>query len=459
MSQMAMKPNNGKPHINVTVRPKVLITDTTRWPVGPRLAIAFSNMECEVAVLCPSPGHPIEKTNAVRRIFRHSGLHPLKALRSAVESFDPDIIIPLCDRGVQHLHDLYDLADSVESSDSKVRQLIERSLGSPDSFRTVSSRHELLKLAHSEGILVPEMIAIANGNLSSWKEETAPPWVIKADGTSGGRGVRVANTSKESEQHFLELAENPGLIELTKRLLLNRDRGWILSERKHVRPGIIAQSFIDGRPANCAAVCWQGELLAWICVEVIQALGPKEPATVVQVVEGAEMMRAAKRIAKRLKLSGFFGLDFVIENGTGLTYLIEMNPRCTPPCPLPLGTGRDLVAALYSQLTGKPRQDRTCVTQKGIIAYFPQCREGDGTITDSRMVDGVFYDVPEGEPELVQELLYPRSARSYLGQLLDWVRETSGRKRTLTTCVFEDAMASIKTGSSVDVVPSQLRSN
>ena len=65
-----------------------------------------------------------------------------------MESFDPDIIIPLCDRGVQHLHDLYDLADSVESSDSKVRQLIERSLGSPDSFRTVSSRHELLKLAH-----------------------------------------------------------------------------------------------------------------------------------------------------------------------------------------------------------------------------------------------------------------------------------------------------------------------
>lgn len=457
---MAMKPNNGKPHIRGTIRPKILITDTNRWPVGPRLAIAFSSMECEVAILCPSPGHPIEKTTAASRIFRHSGLNPLKALKSAVESFDPDIIIPLCDRGVQHLHDLYALADSPGASDSKMRQLIERSIGSPESFRTVSSRHELLKVAHSEGVLVPGMMAIeSDGNLSSLNGETASPWVIKADGTSGGRGIRVANTSEESEQYFLELAQHPGLIELTKRLLLNRDRGWILSEGKQAQRGIIAQSFINGRPANCGAVCWKGELLAWICVEVIQSQGPKEPATVVQVVEGTEMARAAKRIAKRLKLSGFFGLDFVIENGTGLIYLIEMNPRCTPPCPLPLGWGRDLVAALYTQLTGKPMQDRPCVTNKSIIAYFPQCSEGDGTITDSRMADGVFYDVPEGEPELVQELLHPWSSRSYLGQLLDWLREISGRKRVLTTCVFEDAMASIKTNSAVDAIPSQLRSN
>ena len=148
---------------------------------------------------------------------------------------------------------------------------------------------------------------------------------------------------QESQAHLLELADNRGLIELTKRLLLNRDREWILSERRKERPGVIAQSFIHGRPANCAAVSWQGKLLAGICVEVIQAQGPKEPATVVQVVEGAGMMRAAERIAKRLELSGFFGLDFVIENGTGLAYLIEMNPRCTPQCPLPLGRGRDLV--------------------------------------------------------------------------------------------------------------------
>jgi len=450
-----MKPNNGKPHIKAPVRPKILLTDTTRWPVGPRLAIAFSELECEVAVLCPSPGHPIEKTSAVYRVFHHSGLRPLTALRSAVESFDPDIIIPLCDRGVQHLHDLYALAHSQGFSNSRMVQLIECSLGSKESFRIVSSRHELLKLAHSEGILVPGMIAIENkGDLSSWNKETAPPWVVKADGTSGGRGVRVANTTKEAEQHFLDLVQQPGLIELAKRLLLNRDRGWILSERKQARPGIIAQSFIDGRPANCGAVCWEGELLAWICVEVIQTLGPREPATVVQVVEGAEMMQAAKRIAKRLKLSGFFGLDFVIENGTGLIYLIEMNPRCTPPCPLPLGKGRDLVMALCAQLAGQPKRDRACVTTKNRIAYFPQCWE---PLTDSRMVDSVYCDVPKDEPELVQELLHPWSARSYLGQLLDWVREISGRKRTLTTCVFEDAMESSKTDGAVDAVPSHLR--
>ena len=39
------------------------------------------------------------------------------------------------------------------------------------------------------------------------------------------------------------------------------------------------------------------------------------PATVVRLVENADMMVAAQRIARRLSLSGFFGLDFVIEEG------------------------------------------------------------------------------------------------------------------------------------------------
>ncbi len=457
---MTMKPDKAQPHKSAIARPKILFTDTNRWPVGPRLAIAFSNMECDVAVLCPSPGHPAEKTNAVHRIFHYSGLHPLKVLRSAVESFNPDIIVPLCDRGVQHLHDLYALAHSPESADRRMAQLIERSLGSPDSFRTVSSRHDLLKLAHSEGILIPEMIAIeGKGNLSSWNEETAPPWVIKADGTCGGRGVRIVNTIIEAESEYLDLVEHPGLIELTKRLLLNRDRAWILSDSKQARRGIIAQSFIHGRPANCGAVCWQGELLAGICVEVIQAQGAKEPAMVVQVVESAEMMRAAKRIAKRLRLSGFFGLDFVIENGTGLLYLIEMNPRCTPPCPVPLGKGRDLVAALCTQLARQAKPDRASVTTKGRIAYFPPALEGSGTITESRMFDDVYHDMPHGEPDLVQDLLHPWSTRSYAGQLLDRIRGIFGRERKLTPCVFEDALTSKKTEVAVDVISSELRSN
>jgi hypothetical protein len=139
-------------------------------------------------------------------------------------------------------------------------------------------------------------------------------------------------------------------------------------------------------------------------------------------------MLAANRIARRLKLSGFFGLDFMIEDGTGATYLIEMNPRCTPPCPLSLGKGRDPVAAVWAQLTGGAVPENQPVTQMNRIAYFPQAWGGANNLADANPLSGAYHDLPDSEPELIMELLHPWSERSLLGQLLDrarqkWVQE------------------------------------
>src|SRR5258708_34335612 len=84
------------------------------------------------------------------------------------------------------------------------------------------------------------------------------------------------------------------------------------------------------------------------------------------------MMVAAERIAHRLGLSGFFGLDFMIEDRSDTTYLIEMNPRCTPLSHLQLGKGRDLVEALWAQVSGQPLREIPTVTKNAMIAYFPQ---------------------------------------------------------------------------------------
>jgi predicted ATP-grasp superfamily ATP-dependent carboligase len=112
------------------------------------------------------------------------------------------------------------------------------------------------------------------------------------------------------------------------------------------------------------------------------------------------MMGAARKIAHRLSLSGFFGLDFVIKEGTGAAYLIEMNPRCTPPCHLRLGIGREMIGALSEQLTGKPLSEPVSVTQNNLIAYFPQA-----LLRNSEFLASSYHDVPEGESELIRELL------------------------------------------------------
>ena len=140
------------------------------------------------------------------------------------------------------------------------------------------------------------------------------------------------------------------------------------------------------------------------------------------------MIDAAKRIADRLGLSGFFGLDFMIEHGTGATYLIEMNPRCTPPCYLPLGEGKDLVAAIWAKLADQVVPHRQPVTQKSRIAYFPQALSGMGVSLEIPPLDSAHLDVPNGEPELIRELLHPWSERSLAGKFIGQATQTIWRK-------------------------------
>ncbi|MBZ5636356.1 MAG: ATP-grasp domain-containing protein [Acidobacteriia bacterium] len=378
------------------------MTDTTRWSRSARIAIELANAGCRVSAVCLARRHPLLKTRAIHQVFPYSGLRPLDSLAAAIEAAAPELIIPCDDRAVQHLHQLHVLARMSGAAQDHIAALIERSLGPPQSYPIVSVRCSLLEIAREEGLRVPEMQAIHTlDDLRSWGAEHPLPWVLKADRTWAGGGVKIARTPQQAERFLKRIPRFFGTALALKRLIVNRDPFWLLPSWSRWMPGVIVQSHIIGRPANCAVVCWEGRVLAGIAAEVVSSDGPTGPASVVRIVDNPEMMLCAEKIAHRLGLSGFFGLDFMIEEGSGISYLIEMNPRCTPLCHLRLGEGRDMIGALYEQLSGRPPQATPCVTQNDMIAYFPEAWHGNKEILESS-----FRDVPEGEPELIKELLY-----------------------------------------------------
>lgn len=388
-------------------KPEVLLTDTNRWANAARLAVALANAGCAVSAVCPK-AHPLYYTRAVKQVFPYSSLRPLEALRRAIASARPEIIVPCDDRSVGHLHELYTQAVAEGSAENLFVKLIERSLGRPDSYSVVSSRYDLLRTAREEGIRIPTTEPIRRpSDLDQWCKQHSLPCVLKADGTFGGRGVRVATTRERAKQLFVEMARPHPTLRVMKRLVVNRDPFWIRPWWNRARPPIIAQTFIKGRPANCTAFCWRGEVLAEIGVDVICSDGLTGPASVVRLIDNADMAAAARKIAKKLGLSGIFGLDFMIEEGTETTYLIEMNPRCTPLSHIQLGSGRDLAGALGSQLTGSSLRESPRITHKELIAYFPQA-----WTSKSELLDSSFQDIPRDEPELLKELLRPWPDRS-----------------------------------------------
>jgi hypothetical protein len=417
--------------------PSVLLTETTRWPAPARLAIALSAVGCEVSALCRTPGNPLLKTHAVRRAFSYSGLRPLESIVAAVDVVQPHLIIPCDDRGVKHLHELHAQSLSKGESGRALAELIERSLGFPESYPIVSSRYELLRVAAEESILVPSTYRIESvQDVRACFSRQMSTLVLKADGTWGGGGVRFAESTDQAERDFLELTTLPSAAETIKRMLLNRERSWLLPRSSQPRPSVIAQSWICGRPANCAVSCWKGRVLAGIAVDVLSSDGVKGPASVVRIVDNAAMMHAAERIAARLGLSGIFGLDFMIDYEKGATYLIEMNPRCTPLCHLQMGSDHDLVGALVAQLAEHPYRPANACTENDCIAYFPQAWN-----TKSEFLNVSFHDIPQGEPALVQELLHPWSQRSLLGRMVDGIRRMRGQD-TSSAVAFTYAIAS-----------------
>ena len=402
-----------------TPAPGILLTATLRWPIAARLAIVFANMGCRVEAVCPRQ-HPVARTRAIRQIHPYAALKPLASLRAAIESAAAEFIIPCDDDAAVHLHRLYDvLAAESGPSANALRALIARSLGAPEACALATARGRLMALAAEQGVRVPETIVVAApGELGAWFARHGFPAVIKSDGTWGGLGVAIVRDHGEARRAFALMVSRPPMVNAIARTFLDRDLSVFLNALKGVRRAVTLQDFIPGTPANRAVACWQGQVLAGISVEATRTQDPTGPATVVRVIENPEMSEAARRLVRRLGVSGLWGIDFILEASTGAAHLIEMNPRATPICHLPLGAGRNLPAALYAQLAGSPPPALPATIERDAIALFPG--EWSRNPASPYLRSG-YHDVPWDEPGLIRDCIdRPWPERGLIARL--WAR-------------------------------------
>lgn len=379
------------------MKPTVLVAATSHWFPTARLAMALGEAGCVVEAVCP-PRHPLGATRVVRRVHTYRGLAPLMSLARAIRAASPDLIIPGDDLATRHLHHLYRRELARGQAGFQTCALIERSFGAPQSFPVVYERASFMRAAEEEGIRVPKSAPIANlDELRRWTSQMGFPVVLKADGTSGGDGVRVARTQQEAERAFRALQAPPLLARAAKRALINRDKTLVWPSILRRRSAVSAQTFIEGHEATSMVACWKGTVLAGLHFEVINKRYAAGPATVMRLVNNSEMAVAVQTMVRRLNLSGLHGFDFMLEAHTGAAYLIEINPRTTQVGHLAFGPGRDLAAALAAVLTGTTVQPRQKLANE-TVALFPGEWIRDPA---SEFVRSGYHDVPWGEPELL----------------------------------------------------------
>ncbi len=400
-----------------TDRPLVLIIAAKWWPLSARLAIAFLRHGCRVRAVCPA-GHPLTFVSGLDGIDHYAGIDSITSLRRAMVKCRPDIVVPCDDGVVAQLHALYGLEPSLQ-------KLIEDSLGASQSYSVVTSRYKFQLAAIDLGILVPKCARVGRAeDLVMWHEDVSSVGVLKVDGECGGNGVRICGSLDESMVAWRELQTRAGPVASWKRFAIDRDPLALWMRRNSSAREITIQQFIVGRPANSMLACWRGKVLALVSVAVIASDGPTGAATIVRRIENTRMAQAAELLAGHLQLTGFYGLDFMIDAETGAPFLIEMNPRCTQLGHLELPDQGSLAGLFSAALRGIPGVHPRQPIRDATIALFPQAQAAGGLF--SRYIETGYHDVPRDEPRLVSELLLePLPLRQWAARLYHALRPIS----------------------------------
>ena len=414
-------------------QPSVLIVATKWWSSAARLAIALIRSGCRVAALCPA-GHPLRSVSGIDHICRYRGIESLSSLHRCISEWPADVVIPCDDGVVAQLHELH-------RREPTLRALIERSLGAPDSYAIVGNRFRLLGIAETLGIRVPRTVRVDSADdLVAWHKDNGSISVLKVDGECGGNGVRFSRSLAESLSAWRELSTRPTAAHAWKRFAIDRDplATWLRANRTDRE--VTIQDFIVGRPANSMMASRNGTVISQVSVLVVASDGPTGAATIIRHVNDGSMAKAGELLAAKLRLSGFCGLDFMIEAGTGHAYLIELNPRCTQLGHLEFAAHGSLASAFSAELRGEPQRRGLQMSRAGTIALFPQAFVNAAARSPSLSTS--HHDIPWEEPQLVRELmLEPWPSRRWAARLYHLFRPVA-----LTQPVeFEDAASASKT--------------
>ncbi|HEY4339881.1 MAG TPA: ATP-grasp domain-containing protein [Steroidobacteraceae bacterium] len=398
---------------DVRPTPVALIVTGNWWALAARIAIAIARNGWTVAAACPA-NSPLSYVKGVTEVLPLGSLAPRAALIAAIRKVRPNLIVPCDDSTVFLLHEIH-------AAYPDLRQIIEGSLGHPDAFPILQSRDCLQRVAADLGIRVPRSCPLESARQAADHFEDFPLGaVVKLDGTYGGEGVSVVSSKHEAATAFRKAQSATSVLTATKRAVVNQDPYAFWTWRRQARAHVSMQEYIIGTPANIMVACWQGQLLAQVSVEALSCQGATGAANIVRRINRPEFQEAAGALAARLKLSGFFGLDFMIERSSDFAYLIEMNPRCTQLGHLQFADQANLASALCERVSGLAPVPAALTIREATIAFFPQAWRWKLGVTER---SSAFHDIPWGEEALIKSLLCePWPDRQWPARLYHWFR-------------------------------------
>lgn len=310
--------------------------------------------------------------------------------------FHPDIIIPGDEDAILALHNLANFLSPFPYLNF-ISKKIRESMTQKKDDTLILSKSLFQKRCQPLGIRTPKNIVVDDlENAIAAAAILGFPLVIKFDGGYGGSGVHLCHDQKEMTTLFLNLKKEKNKINLKKIFKSLFFISIFISENK-----ISLQQYIEGMVGQAPFCAYQGKIFAFNSMLKLKTFpGKIGPTAVAQGIEDRDIKNFIYLIAQELNYTGFGALDFIVDEKTGLSYVIEMNPRPTPTCHLgEEALPNDLCKAFFQGLNNLPVL--TNPFRPYTIAMFPNEKRRD---PESEFIKNFYHDVPQNDPLLFQAL-------------------------------------------------------
>jgi predicted ATP-grasp superfamily ATP-dependent carboligase len=189
-------------------------------------------------------------------------------------------------------------------------------------------------LCTSLGLPTPPTLVLRNpGDLRLVPQSLGFPVVLKLPAGNNAVGRTYCDDEATLEREFSRLAEQQ-------------------ASRSGELPFV--QKKIDGEMICTLCFCWQGRKLAEVVYRSSRTF-PESGGTAAhrESIHHPQISQIADRLVAATRWSGFLGLDFLLENDTGIPYVIDANTRANPAIHLGFLCGLDWSKLIFDLLAGE----------------------------------------------------------------------------------------------------------
>ncbi|HET7031501.1 MAG TPA: ATP-grasp domain-containing protein, partial [Casimicrobiaceae bacterium] len=311
-----------------------------------------------------------------------------------IDEHEPEALVP-CDEMAVRLLIMVALEPPPgfkQTLTTRLVELVEESLGDPRFYLASIDKTMLPAVAESMGVRVPDY-AIATSVDDARRHATTLgyPAVVKRRFGFAGEGVAIVSTDEE--------------VAAAAQRLLRPDQ---LDLGEWRPPQLLIQAFVTGPFHSQALVAQRGVALASFAWErFVSTTDVKGQSAVLRFIHSPETLEFSETLCRGFGMTGFFNVQFVLDERSGNAHLLEINRRLVTHMHLGERVGRDLASAFFERL-GSPQRARPTDEREhagGVIAVFP--REWLRDPGSPHLVDFPV-DVPWDDPALFEAMLAMR---------------------------------------------------